>query len=322
MLIENHTSPAMQTLSPYNRSDYNNLPSQFPPDYASAWGEDQCGIWFELDVNGVVQRFRWIPRGEFTMGAPVDEKQRDADRETLHEVTLTQGFWLADTACTQELWQSIMSSNPASFNDDPQNPVERVSWLDVQDFLHKLKQLMPDLNVGLPTEAQWEYACRAGTTTAFSFGDNITPEQVNYDGNHPYADGKKGLYREKTVAVDALPANQWGVYQMHGNVWEWCFDEWQDDLGIEAAVDPVTARFKSGVKPDKAGAATGNTDSTPDMPAIYDSAMLENAEDVVLRVLRGGSWNSLGRNCRSAIRFRLNADNRRRDLGFRLAIGH
>jgi sulfatase modifying factor 1 len=165
--------------------------------------------------------------GHFLMGSPPEEPEREDD-EVQHEVTLSRGFWLADTACTQALWQAVTGANPSEFQDDVRNPVENVSWNDVQTFLSELNRRVPGLQARLPSEAEWEYACRAGTTTPFSFGDNITPEQVNYDGNHPYAGGEKGLYRQKTVPVGSLPANPWGLYEMHGNVWEWCAD-WYGD---------------------------------------------------------------------------------------------
>jgi formylglycine-generating enzyme required for sulfatase activity len=139
-----------------------------------------------------------------------------------HRGRLSQGFWLADTACTQALWQAVMGSNPSDFSGDAQRPVEQVSGLDVREFLRKLEVLDPDYRMSLPTEAQWEYACRAGTTTPFSCGQNVTPEQVNYDGNHPYAKGAQGEYRRQTVAVKTLQPNPWGLYEMHGNVAEWC----------------------------------------------------------------------------------------------------
>jgi formylglycine-generating enzyme required for sulfatase activity len=136
----------------------------------------------------------------------------------------------------------------------------------------------------LPTEAEWEYSCRAGTTTPFSFGDQITPEQVNYDGNYPYAGGKKGLYREETVPVKDLPCNDWGLYQMHGNVWEWCQD-WFGDYDLSVVEDP-------------AGPSEGGS-----------------------RVLRGGGWIDLGRNVRSAYRLAFAPGDRNGDFGFRLARG-
>ncbi|MBL8482005.1 MAG: formylglycine-generating enzyme family protein [Rhodocyclaceae bacterium] len=261
-----------------------NFPSPFPPPWACAWGEDEdSGLWATLRVGGVEQRFRWIKPGRFLMGSPPDEAER-WDDEVLHQVTFTQGFWLADTACTQALWQAVMGENPSHFKDDAHNPVEQVSWDDVQAFLNKLSVAVPHFAAGLPTEAQWEYACRADTQTLFSFGANITPEQVNYDGTKPYAGGRKGKDRQKTVPVASLPPNAWGLYEMHGNVWEWCAD-WYGDLSAEPAIDP-------------AGPVEG-----------------------ARRVLRGGAWYYDGRYCRSACRFRFEPDDRNLNFGFRLAPG-
>ncbi|MBL8470790.1 MAG: formylglycine-generating enzyme family protein [Rhodocyclaceae bacterium] len=246
-------------------------------------GFDRFGLYAEFSVGKVVQRCRWMAPGSFRMGSPPDEDGRDND-ETLHEVTLTRGYWLADTACTQALWLGAMGNNRSSFQDDPRNPVERVSWLEVQKFLGELNTLVPGLGAGLPTEAQWEYACRAGTQTPFSFGGNITPDQVNYDGSRPYAGASKGEYRQKTVPVASLPPNDWGLYEMHGNVWEWCAD-WYGDLSANPATDP-------------AGPAEG-----------------------ARRVLRGGAWYYYGRSCRSACRSGDGPGYRSRNIGFRLAPG-
>ena len=129
-----------------------------------------------------------------------------------------------------------MGANPSHFKG-ADRPVEQVSWDDVQAFLRKLEALVPGIMADLPTEAEWEYACRAGTTTPFSFGSMITPEQVNYDGNLPYAGGEKGIYREETVPAKSLPPNPWGLYEMHGNVWEWCADGMRD-YNEGPALDP------------------------------------------------------------------------------------
>lgn len=259
------------------------FPSNFPPKWATEWGEDEYGLWIAFTLNGVYQSFRWIPPGTFLMGSPENEEQR-YDDETQHQVTLMQGYWLADSTCTQALWEAVMGNNPANFKDDNNNPVEQVSWDDVQAFLQKLNGLIPGLDAALPTETQWEYACRAGTTTPFSFGKNITPEQVNYDGNNPYANGKKGLYRKKTVPVKSLPANPWGLYEMHGNVYEWCQD-WYGDYPAEPVADP-------------AGPETGSD-----------------------RVLRGGSWLRSGWGVRSANRRRDAPADRSYFIGFRFAPG-
>ncbi|MBS0600909.1 MAG: formylglycine-generating enzyme family protein, partial [Proteobacteria bacterium] len=186
------------------------------------------GVYADLHIETrharASQRLRWIEPGSFRMGSPDNEPGRYDNEGPQHPVTLTRGFWLADTACTQALWQAVTGGNPSRFEDDPQNPVERVSWNDVQIFLRALEGLLPGAEACLPNEAQWEYACRAGTDTPFSFGAQITSAQVNYDGNFPYAGGSKGEYRGRTVPVKSLPANDWGLYEMHGNVWEWCAD--------------------------------------------------------------------------------------------------
>ena len=197
------------------------LPPHFPAAWASAYGEDSFGLWQAFEVAGVRQVMRWIPPGRFLMGSPADEPGRD-DNEPQHPVRLTQGFWMADTACTQALWGAVMDgANPSHFKDDPQNPVEWVSWTDaVDEFLPRLNAQLPGLQASLPTEAQWEYACRAEApaNTPFWFGRQISSEQVNFDGKNPLPGGKKSAYRQRTVTVTALPCNGWGLYQMHGNV--------------------------------------------------------------------------------------------------------
>jgi formylglycine-generating enzyme required for sulfatase activity len=259
--------------------------------WATDSGKDQYGAWADLKVADVTQRFRWIQPGTFTMGSSQAEKDAAVQAgakpewvapEVQHQVTLTQGFWLADSACTQALWQAITGSNPANFKDSPQNPVEQVSWDDCQQFLSKLNGRVSGGGFRLPSEAQWEYACRAGTTTAFSFGSTITPEQVNYDGNFPFAGAAKGLYRQKTVPVKSLPPNGWGLYEMHGNVWQWCND-WYGDFSGSAERDP-------------AGPSSGSS-----------------------RVSRGGSWDGRAGDCRSANRYGSTPDDRRNNLGFRIA---
>ncbi|MDT4329104.1 formylglycine-generating enzyme family protein [Methylomonas sp. MV1] len=284
---------------PWAGREFDNIGWYIDEGHSGSWalpspfGEDLYGLYADLTVNNVTQRFRWIEPGTFMMGSPADELEREwggdlPGSETHHPVTLTQGFWLADTAVTQAFWRAVLGGdNPSGFQDSPEHPVEQASWDDVWRFIARLNELMPGLHAQLPTEAQWEYACRAGTATPFSFGANITPEQVNYDGDYPYAGGEKGLNRGKTVAVKSLPANAWGLYEMHGNVWEWCADAWQDNLGESAVVDPYTP-----------GEPGGD------------------------RVFRGGSWISLGRNVRSAFREHDAPAERGRGMGFRLALGH
>ncbi len=264
-------------------------PPVFPYAWASDWGEDRYGLWQAFTYKEVRHAFRWIQPGTFMMGSPESEKGR-YNREVLHQVTLSLGFWMAETTVTQALWQAVMGNNPSGFGNSPNNPVEQVSWNDAQGFTKKLNTLVSGLQARLPTEAQWEYACRAGTTTPFSFDDNITPKQVNYEGNYPHADGKKGLYRKKTVPVKSLPANPWGLFEMHGNVSEWCQDAWQEKLPAAPTTDPESAAGG-----DQAG---------------------------VKRVVRGGSWINRGRYCRSAYRYRFEPVRRNDSIGFRLLLGH
>ena len=258
------------------------LPDVYPESWSSDWGQDNKGLWMSFTFKGIRQTFRWIPPGKFMMGSPEDEPERFAG-EVLHEVTLTKGYWLADTTCTQELWQAVMGKNPSDFKG-ANRPVENVSYEDVLAFIEKFNSNLPELKLRLPTESEWENACRAGTRTPFSFGENITTDQVNYDGDNPYNNGKKGKYRGETVEVKSLPGNDWGFYEMNGNVWEWCKD-WYGKYPEGSVVDP-------------AGPGAGD-----------------------LRVLRGGSWLYGGRDARSADRFRDRPGNRFSDVGFRLARG-
>ena len=266
------------------------------PDWAHALGRDRFGLWADIaidpdpkpltDQRPVRQRLRWIPPGRFLMGSPEDEPGRYNDEGPQHEVTLVNGFWLFDTPCTQALWQAVMGENPSRFRS-PDRPVEQVSWNDAQTFLERINGLVPGLGLSLPSEAQWEYACRAGTTTPFSFGTTITPEQVNYDGNHPYAGGDRGVYRGETVPVASLPPNPWGLYEMHGNVWEWCADHWH-----------------------------GSYDGAPQDGSAW---LRPEAHSGASRVFRGGSWSVLARLVRSAYRDRGHPGVRHDGLGFRCA---
>lgn len=251
--------------------------------------EPRFGIYADLAVatehGRASQRLRWIEPGTFLMGSPEAEAGRDDDESPQHPVTLTQGFWLADTACTQALWRAVTGSDPSGFMG-LDRPVENVSWHDVQDFLRRLEALLPGCRADLPTEAEWEYACRAGTVTPFSFGETITTDEVNYNGNFPYAGGIKGKYREGTVPVKSLPPNPWGLYEMHGNVWEWCADALRA-YDSEPQVDPRG--------PDDAGEDTH-------------------------RAIRGGSWIFYAKLARSAYRRAGHPGNAFVIQGFRLCL--
>ena len=259
------------------------FPAAFPESWASDWGEDEYGLWMGFTYKGVRHDFRWIEPGTFTMGSPKNEPERDDD-ETQCEVTLTEGFWLAETTVTQALWKTVMGDDPSHFKGE-HLPVEQVSWEDAQRFIAKMNGMKPELQMRLPTEAQWEYCCRAGTSAPFYFGDQISSELVNFNGNSPYNKGRKSEYRQQTVEVKSLPPNDWGLYEMHGNVREWCQD-WFGDYPTQQIVDPQ-------------GAESGSS-----------------------RVLRGGSWLDYGSGCRSAFRDPLVPGSRSDLIGFRLALGH
>jgi formylglycine-generating enzyme required for sulfatase activity len=177
-------------------------------------------------TNGIGMKFVWIPPGTFTMGSPQEEKEREAN-ETRHKVTLSKGFYMGVYPVTQEEWQAVTGETPSKFKNEKNLPVERLSWDDCQEFIKKLRA-RDKKPYRLPSEAEWEYACRAGTTTPFSFGDTLSTDQANYDGNFIYGNGRKGVNRKKTTPVGSFPANAFGLYDMHGNVSQWCHDWYAD----------------------------------------------------------------------------------------------
>ena len=180
-----------------------------PWSWASAAGIDEHGLWADMQVKEVVYRLRWIKPGQFLMGSP-EQKNDSGEDEIQHLVTLSQGYWMGQTSCTQALWQAVMGKNPSSDKDDVQLPVESISWNDCQNFISRLQTLFPDFSAQLPSEAQWEYACRAGSRTAYWWGDDI---------NNKYANNGS-----KTEMEMQFPANDFGLKSMSGNVFEWCAD--------------------------------------------------------------------------------------------------
>jgi formylglycine-generating enzyme len=232
--------------------------------------------------NSLGMKFIYISPGTFMMGSPPSEPGRDDD-ETQHRVTLTKGYYLQTTEVTQGQWKAVMGSNPSHFKNCGDNcPVESVSWNDVQEFIRKLNQREGANLYRLPTEAEWEYAARAGSTTSFAFGRCLSTDQANYDGNYPLSGCPKGQYREATLPVGSFSPNAWGLYDMHGNVWEWCQDGFGD--------------YPSSAVTDPAGSASGDN-----------------------RLLRGGGWNCAAGLCRSAARFFHDSYAVDYNYGFRLA---
>jgi formylglycine-generating enzyme required for sulfatase activity len=228
-------------------------------------------------------KFVWIDPATFMMGSPADEGGRE-ESETQHKVTLSKGFYMAVFPVTQEQWKEVMGNDPSQFTGKTKNlPVEKVSWYDCQEFISKLR-CKDKRSYRLPTEAEWEYSCRAGTTTCFHFGNTISTDQANYDGRiYSPSDGKRrGVFRDGTTPVDMFPANSWGLYDLHGNVYQWCQD-WYGDYPNSEVTDPQ-------------GPKTGKG-----------------------RVVRGGVWD-LGPNHRSAYRGSYYPDTRASSCGLRLCF--
>ncbi len=205
------------------------------PPWAEAWGRDAHGAWVSFSVSDPVgapveQRMRWIPSGSFTMGSPEDEPGRWPDEGPPHDVEIADGFWIFATPCTEALWSVVMqrSGDPVR---GPSFPVTGVSWQDACAFVTRLNGLKPGLDLSLPSEACWEYACRAGTQTPYYFGTEADPTMVRFASSAP-------------VPVGSLPPNPWGLHEMLGNVWEWCEDDWHDNY--RGAPDDGTARVGRG----------------------------------------------------------------------------
>ncbi|WP_414564981.1 MULTISPECIES: SUMF1/EgtB/PvdO family nonheme iron enzyme [unclassified Anabaena] len=236
---------------------------------------------FEDLGDGVTLEMAQIPGGTFTMGSPAGEAER-LDRESPQRQVTVPGFFMGRYAVTQAQYQAIMGKNPALFKGD-RRPVEQVSWDNAVEFCQKFSQ-KTGKTYRLPSEAEWEYACRAGTTTPFYFGETITTDLVNYDGNYPYGSAPKGEYRQQTTNVGEFPPNSFGLYDMHGNIWEWCQDVYNDNYQ---------------------GAPT-------------DGSAWINGKDNNIRLLRGGCWVSRTWGCRSANRTWDARATQSRDVGFRV----
>jgi len=292
------------------------LEAGLAPGWATGWGDDEFGPFADLEVRGdnlgrVRQRFRWIPPGTFWMGSPAGEPGRYSNEGPRHLVTLSRGYWMAETPCTQALWEAVMGENPSRFRNE-RHPVERVSWLEVQKFLARLNELGEGGRFDLPSEAQWEYACRADSATAvYPAGTGTGELKILGEHNAPALDAiawyggnseapaeikdayDSSAWREKqrpherasTQAVGLKLPNAWGLYDMLGNVWEWCLDRYEN---------------------------------YEERPMIDPSHVGQREDADVSRVFRGGSWSDHARLVRCAVRSALPAAYRDDDLGFRL----
>jgi len=234
-----------------------------------------------VGTNSMGMTFAAVPPGEFLMGSGPRESGRKND-EAQHRVILTKPYWIGTHLIDQTAWLELMHENPSSVRDDPRLPVDSTNWVECVEFCRRLSE-RDQRSYRLPSEAEWEYACRAGTTTPFHFGRRIGPTQVNYDGNYSYLRSPKGEYRCRQNRCGELPANPWGIYDMHGNLWEWVSDNFANFQGTEAT--------------DPRGPRRGN-----------------------LRVLRGGCWDAIPGYCRSAIRNDEPPTSRSRYYGCRIAL--
>jgi formylglycine-generating enzyme required for sulfatase activity len=250
-------------------------------------------------TNSVGMKLVRIPAGKFVMGSPATEAEREAG-ETQHEVAITRPFYLGVYPVTQSQFQRIMGKNPSFFQPrnggSPDHPVEQVRWAEARAFCERLSAVPQEKKAGrtyrLPSEAEWEYACRAGTTTTFNVGDTLSSRQANFNGNGSYGGAEKGPYLRKTAKVGSYAPNAWGLYDMLGNVMQWCNDFYDPDY------------YKKGPKENPRGPEKGVV-STGFGSHFYV-------------VVRGGCWLDEARACRSARRFRLQPSEPYRWTGFRV----
>lgn len=263
-------------------------------------GPPHAAVGAELVTNSIGMQLAKIPKGTFVMGSEPNEVDRDPE-ELAHEVTITKSFLIGVYEVRQSEFERVMGSERRAVFDrsnrgSPDHPMEDVMWKEAVEFCTKLSQLPDERRAGrtyrLPTEAEWEYACRAGTRTPYHFGDSLSSRQANFNGNYPYGNAEVGPYLRMTAKVGSYPPNAWGLYDMHGNVSEWCADWYDEDF------------YRSSPKEDPLGPPFGVVPS--DFGGFY-------------LVMRGGSWLDDASACRSAYRLRAMPENRYRLIGFRVA---
>jgi formylglycine-generating enzyme required for sulfatase activity len=260
-------------------------------------------------TNSLGMKLAAIPAGKFLMGSPPNEAERD-DNEQQHEVAITRPFHMGVYDVTQREYEPLMGKvweggkyNPwnngtffdAGHGGGPDHPMENVRWYQAVEYCKRLSALPEEKRAGrryrLPTEAEWEYACRGGTTTVFSFGHSLSSRQANINGTAPYGGAEKGPYLRKTTKVGSYKPNAFGLYDMHGNVCQWCADWYDRDY------------YRSSPKEDPPGPAKG---------------VLSTGYNDFYKVIRGGCWLDEGRACRAAYRFRAMPHENYRLIGFRL----
>jgi formylglycine-generating enzyme required for sulfatase activity len=244
-------------------------------------------------TNGVGMTLVLIPPGTYRMGSPSTESLRGNDEGPQHEVTLTESFYMSIYPVTQRQFMTVMSYNPSFFTEvrggSPEFPAESVTWDEANEFCRKLSDTPAEKAAGrvyrLPTEAEWEYACRGGMAMPFSSGATLSSREANFNGNYPYGIVARGPYKEMTTKVGSYSPNPFGLFDMHGNVWEWCADFYERNY------------YKNSPRFNPGGPGEGE-----------------------LRIVRGGSCFNIGQFCRSAYRFGISPGNRDRDVGMRVVM--
>ena len=250
-------------------------------------------------TNSIDMQLARIPAGKFTMGSPLSEVERE-NEEVPHTVEITRPFYMGVYEVCQAEFAAVMGRREQAIfrsgnGGSDEHPMEDVYWKDAVAFCDGLSARAEEKKAGrlyrLPSEAEWEYACRAGSTTTFSFGDSLSSSQANFNGNYPYGQAKRGPYLRKTAKVGSYQPNRFGLYDMHGNVAEWCADFYDKNY------------YRDSPREDPLGPPLGviSTD--------YNRFYL---------VIRGGSWLDDARGCRSAYRYRAMPRNRYRIIGFRV----
>ena len=254
--------------------------------------------YLELDLGGgVMMKLAQIKPGRFIVGSPKGEEFGDwAGHEKQHSVEITKPYYMGVYEVTQKEFERVMGKNPSWYSrlgggkkevaglDTSRFPVEKVSWDDAMEFCRKLSA-KENKTFDLPTEAEWEYACRAGSMGPFHHGNLLSSNQANFNGVFPYGGADKGLFLAKTIPVGSYAQNAFGLYDMHGNVWEWCKDRYSQTY------------YQNSPRLDPTGPSNG-----PE------------------RVLRGGSWRCYAKDCRSAFRIHSASGSRNDDAGFRLVL--
>ena len=268
-------------------------------------------------TNSIDMKLVLIPTGKFQMGSPATEDERE-DKESRHEVTISRAFYMGVYEVTQAEYAKVLGertvngarnpwNNGARFDKDrgggPDHPMENLEWDRAVEFCKRLSGLAAEKKAGrtyrLPTEAEWEYCCRAGTDTPFPQGKSLSSKEANFNGNFPYGDAAKANYLRRTSKVGSYKANAWGLYDMQGNVSEWCSDWYDPDYYKNSPKKDPTG-------PEKGVLPTGFKDrNTPGVGQWY-------------RAIRGGSWLDEARGCRSAYRFRAMPNEPYQFIGFRV----